>query len=146
MMLGAPGAPMMAAPMPAGVAPAAAAMQAAQLHSQQQQMLQQQQLQLHMFWQQQMREISDVDPGAWRRVAAARAQLADRLLALARTPAFAPLRRCADAEDFKTHQLPLARIKKIMKSDDDVRVGLCMHAPAMRAERVLICALAHVRR
>jgi hypothetical protein len=25
-------------------------------------------------------------------------------------------------EDFKVHQLPLARIKKIMKSDEDVRV------------------------
>lgn len=26
--------------------------------------------------------------------------------------------------DFKTHQLPLARIKKIMKTDEDVRVRL----------------------
>lgn len=29
-----------------------------------------------------------------------------------------------NAFDFKTHQLPLARIKKIMKTDEDVRVGL----------------------
>jgi len=27
-----------------------------------------------------------------------------------------------EVQDFKTHQLPLARIKKIMKSDEDVRV------------------------
>jgi nuclear transcription factor Y gamma len=26
-------------------------------------------------------------------------------------------------ESFKTHQLPLARIKKIMKSDEDVKVA-----------------------
>lgn len=28
--------------------------------------------------------------------------------------------------DFKTHQLPLARIKKIMKSDEDVKVGILL--------------------
>ena len=28
----------------------------------------------------------------------------------------------SDEHDFKTHQLPLARIKKIMKTDEDVRV------------------------
>ena len=27
-----------------------------------------------------------------------------------------------DPDLFKTHQLPLARVKKIMKSDEDVRV------------------------
>lgn len=29
-----------------------------------------------------------------------------------------------NAFDFKTHQLPLARIKKIMKTDEDVRVRI----------------------
>lgn len=29
-----------------------------------------------------------------------------------------------NVELFKNHQLPLARIKKIMKSDEDVRVNL----------------------
>ena len=29
---------------------------------------------------------------------------------------------CCSCPDFKTHQLPLARIKKIMKSDEDVKV------------------------
>ena len=28
----------------------------------------------------------------------------------------------AKVDEFKNHQLPLARIKKIMKSDEDVRV------------------------
>jgi nuclear transcription factor Y gamma len=28
-----------------------------------------------------------------------------------------------DPEVFKNHQLPLARVKKIMKSDEDVRVN-----------------------
>jgi hypothetical protein len=30
------------------------------------------------------------------------------------------------SSDFKTHQLPLARIKKIMKSDEDVKVGISL--------------------
>ena len=29
-----------------------------------------------------------------------------------------------DPEQFKNHQLPLARVKKIMKSDEDVKVGI----------------------
>jgi nuclear transcription factor Y gamma len=66
-------------------------MQLQQLQSQRQQM-QQQQLQLHGFWQNQIHEISQIDP---------------------------------NTHDFKTHQLPLARIKKIMKSDEDVRVRFC---------------------
>lgn len=34
----------------------------------------------------------------------------------------------ADKYDFKTHQLPLARIKKIMKTDEDVRVSVLFFA------------------
>lgn len=59
-----------------------------QLQNQRAQM-QQQINQLATFWQNQVQEISQVDPNTF---------------------------------DFKTHQLPLARIKKIMKTDDDVRV------------------------
>lgn len=33
--------------------------------------------------------------------------------------------------DFKTHQLPLARIKKIMKTDEDVRVRLSRYLLTM---------------
>jgi hypothetical protein len=33
-----------------------------------------------------------------------------------------------DVNLFKNHQLPLARIKKIMKSDEDVRVSICLIA------------------
>lgn len=32
-----------------------------------------------------------------------------------------------DVEQFKDQKLPLARIKKIMKSDEDVRVSLIYH-------------------
>jgi hypothetical protein len=39
-----------------------------------------------------------------------------------------------EKEDFKTHQLPLARIKKIMKSDEDVRVSTNLPKP------VVLCA------
>lgn len=76
-----------------------AAMQLQQLQTQRQQM-QQQQLQLHAFWQNQIYEISQIDPNAF---------------------------------DFKTHQLPLARIKKIMKTDEDVRM-ISAEAPVLFAK------------
>lgn len=34
----------------------------------------------------------------------------------------------SDPEKFKNHQLPLARVKKIMKSDEDVRVSVQLHS------------------
>lgn len=70
-----------------------------QLQNQRAQM-QQQQLQLHAFWQNQIQEISQVDPNTF---------------------------------DFKTHQLPLARIKKIMKTDEDVRM-ISAEAPVLFAK------------
>ncbi|GAB9463847.1 hypothetical protein Gpo141_00001293 [Globisporangium polare] len=70
-----------------------------QLQNQRAQM-QQQQLQLHAFWQNQIQEISQIDPNAF---------------------------------DFKTHQLPLARIKKIMKTDEDVRM-ISAEAPVLFAK------------
>mmetsp|Transcript_28853 Transcript_28853/g.73610 ORF Transcript_28853/g.73610 Transcript_28853/m.73610 type:complete len:200 (-) Transcript_28853:389-988(-) len=39
----------------------------------------------------------------------------------------------ADAQEFKNHQLPLARIKKIMKSDEDVRM-ISAEAPVLFAK------------
>ena len=33
------------------------------------------------------------------------------------------MQEAAEEEEFKVHALPLARIKKIMKSDEDVRVS-----------------------
>lgn len=78
---------------------AATNLQMQQLQLQQQQ-LQQQQMQLHLFWQNQIQEISSIDP---------------------------------DVEDFKTHQLPLARIKKIMKSEEDVKM-ISAEAPVMFAK------------
>ncbi|DBA03636.1 TPA: hypothetical protein N0F65_006815 [Lagenidium giganteum] len=62
--------------------------------------LQQQQMQLHAFWQNQIHEISQIDPNAF---------------------------------DFKTHMLPLARIKKIMKTDEDVRM-ISAEAPVLFAK------------
>jgi hypothetical protein len=38
-----------------------------------------------------------------------------------------------DTFDFKVHQLPLARIKKIMKSDDEVRM-ISAEAPVVFAK------------
>ena len=32
-------------------------------------------------------------------------------------------------DEFKDQKLPLARIKKIMKSDEDVRVNFYLHSP-----------------
>ncbi|TMW63230.1 hypothetical protein Poli38472_002171 [Pythium oligandrum] len=70
-----------------------------QLQSQRAQM-QHQMNQLAAFWQNQVQEISQVDPNTF---------------------------------DFKTHQLPLARIKKIMKTDDDVRM-ISAEAPVLFAK------------
>lgn len=70
-----------------------------QLQTQRAQM-QQQFNQLNAFWQNQLQEISQVDPNTF---------------------------------DFKTHQLPLARIKKIMKTDDDVRM-ISAEAPVLFAK------------
>lgn len=41
-----------------------------------------------------------------------------------------------NAFDFKTHQLPLARIKKIMKTDEDVRVRIYQLLPSPYRVRV----------
>jgi histone H3/H4 len=41
--------------------------------------------------------------------------------------------RCLTGSDFKNHQLPLARIKKIMKSDEDVRM-ISSEAPVLFAK------------
>ncbi|CAG9328347.1 unnamed protein product [Blepharisma stoltei] len=38
-----------------------------------------------------------------------------------------------DSQDFKVHQLPLARVKKIMKSDEDVRM-ISAESPAVFAK------------
>eukprot|EP00742_Colponemidia_sp_Colp-10_P001439 GILJ01001548.1.p1 GENE.GILJ01001548.1~~GILJ01001548.1.p1 ORF type:complete len:232 (-),score=37.39 GILJ01001548.1:151-789(-) len=49
-----------------------------------------------------------------------------------------------DTEDFKNHQLPLARIKKIMKSDEDVRM-ISAEAPVLFAKacEMFILELTH---
>mmetsp|Transcript_10428 Transcript_10428/g.15590 ORF Transcript_10428/g.15590 Transcript_10428/m.15590 type:complete len:154 (+) Transcript_10428:642-1103(+) len=49
-----------------------------------------------------------------------------------------------DTEDLKNHQLPLARIKKIMKSDEDVRM-ISAEAPALfgKACEMFIVELTH---
>lgn len=39
--------------------------------------------------------------------------------------------------DFKTHQLPLARIKKIMKADEDVRVRFALRIINKRTLRTV---------
>jgi hypothetical protein len=31
-----------------------------------------------------------------------------------------------EKEDFKVHELPLARIKKIMKIEDEIKVSICL--------------------
>ena len=36
---------------------------------------------------------------------------------------------CIDQNDFKTQELPLARIKKIMKLDEDVKVNWGINTP-----------------
>lgn len=48
------------------------------------------------------------------------------------------------AEDMKNHQLPLARVKKIMKSDEDVRM-ISAEAPALFAKacEMFIIELTH---
>ena len=48
------------------------------------------------------------------------------------------------AEDMKNHQLPLARVKKIMKSDEDVRM-ISAEAPALFAKacEMFILELTH---
>ena len=48
------------------------------------------------------------------------------------------------AEDLKNHQLPLARVKKIMKSDEDVRM-ISAEAPALfgKACELFIIELTH---
>lgn len=49
-----------------------------------------------------------------------------------------------DPEKFKNHQLPLARVKKIMKSDEDVRM-ISAEAPVLFAKacEVFIVELTH---
>lgn len=37
--------------------------------------------------------------------------------------------------EFKNHQLPLARIKKIMKSDEDVKVRFCFNVLTQKKRR-----------
>lgn len=50
----------------------------------------------------------------------------------------------ADLEDLKSHQLPLARVKKIMRSDEDVRM-ISAEAPALFAKacEMFIVELTH---
>ena len=45
-----------------------------------------------------------------------------------------------DNPDFKTYPLPLARIKKVMKSDEEVKVGLIARCSGRRADKQMISA------
>ncbi len=109
--------------------------------------MQQQQQQLNKFWNAQVKIINEIDPSPKHTtpppspsppppVFSARAfAFPDcfwELLVSAQHKCFlSPFH--SDKFEFKVHQLPLARIKKIMKSDDEVRM-ISAEAPVMFAK------------
>jgi nuclear transcription factor Y gamma len=50
------------------------------------------------------------------------------------------MRVVEQAQDFKTHSLPLARIKKIMKADEDVKM-ISAEAPVVFAKACVLFIL-----
>ena len=84
--------------------------------------VQQQELQLHQFWQEQIQCIDKVDPIVQQQVQQQELQLHQF---------WQEQIQCTD--EFKTLELPLARVKKIMKSDEEVRM-ISSAAPAVFAK------------
>lgn len=73
-------------------------------------------MQLNQFWQEQLALIEEIDPGEAKKNALDKVKKEANML-------INTLSITSETTDFKTHELPLARIKKIMKQEDEV--GAC---------------------
>ena len=79
----------------------------------QQQVMQQQAMRSAAFWQTRLQEISIIDPGECAALVGTHQPLTRA------SPCLAP-----EGKDWSQPELPLARIKKIMKSEDEVKTEL----------------------
>lgn len=70
-------------------------------------------MQLNQFWQEQLALIEEIDPGEAKKNALDKVKKEANML-------INTLSITSETTDFKTHELPLARIKKIMKQEDEV--------------------------
>ena len=69
-------------------------------------------MRVHLFWTEELRKIQDMDPGS--------KEFSLFLTKFENLPERVP--SAENVSTFRHHALPLARIKKIMKTDEDVKV------------------------